>query len=340
MTVQAQDKGKEENSLAVRFAGPSFSQKLPFNNVHFIDCRFDTTKIGYFDKKKKHWKLKPEGGLTNALNQTINSSPKESFSTDANQSLLVVVKKFWMRPPAAEDVRKFMQEGSYTPFWVLTIKLEVYAEQSERYTPLFRVDSTYDVDVFKDGKEIPLDALDDCFTRLQKINVSRIASAKTKLTKDAIDNYNREAFRKPVLQDLSMSRGVFLTFSDFLNKKITYPEFDVELGNEIDNLYIINNSTKELLPNFWGFCDGKNYYIKTGHNFFGLQRSGNSFEFIGALRSTSAYRTPDRPYISNGNSTTAIASGIAGFGLGRLLDREPQFETRPFQVNMETGEVY
>jgi len=339
-STNAQRKDSSENRLLMQFEESSFTGTLPVKEPNVIDCRFDTTKIGNLKKRKKDFKLVMKEGLAATIQQLLNKSCNERSS---DQSLLVVIKRFWLREPSEADLKKLYRNDDrpHKPFWVESVKMDVYSALAENYIPLFRLDSSYYIGDVRGGEALSTDALNDCLARLQKIDFEKVALAKTKLSRKAVDSFNRAPFQKAILQNPDMQTGVFLTFADFLNNRVRYPDFDVELGKEVDNLYLVNNGTRELLPRFWGFCDGKNYYIRSGKNFYALYRVGNAFEFTGALLAN--YLAPPQghsliPYKHNSMElgTTAANTGLnALFFIGNR-----NFEPQTFQINMETGEVY
>lgn len=334
----------DEKGLTVKFGKLLVKEKLPFGEITVSDGRFDTTKIGYLKKKKKDRKLVTEGGLATAFQQLLKDAVNSDPSAIPLPSVWMVIKRFWLRPPTDADYKKLYRDDERPgkSFWAWSVKLELYAGTAGLYTPLFRIDSIYYTGDVDEGIDVPLAALEDCLARLQKTDAEKTAQAKTKLARRAIDSFNRVPFQKPILQNPEMQPGVFLTFSDFLNNRVRHPEFDVEFGNETDNLYVVNNGSKELLPVFWGFCDGKNYYIRCGRNFYGLYKAGNAFEFVGAL-SADYLERPRRQSLIPYDYRTGPGYGAmaADAGLGAVFfKKNRKIEVGPFQLNMETGEVY
>lgn len=317
---------------------------FPFDKIEVTDFRPDTSKIGYLKKKKKDIRLVTANSLAANLTQILNAAVPVKAATASEQSVWLVIKKFWLKVPTHADWQRKsgVDDRKLKSLWGWHIKLEAYANYGGLYTPLFRVDSLYGFDEFDERKTIEMDALGDCLRRLQRINTDNLKAAKTKLTQNAVDSFNQLAFLKPVLIEKTMSKGVFLTFSDFVNQRTVYSAFDIEKGKEIDNLYVRREGQKELLTNFWGYCDGKNYYIRCNRNFYQLYQQGNTFEFTGhsvlAMSGGRSAALPPGTYHSTSDLGAGIANGLlTNMITGAVFNRD---EFRHFQLNMETGEIY
>lgn len=340
----AQDRSRKQDPVPIRLAVPQLAAPFPFKSIEVADLRYDTSKIGYVQKKKENVKLVTSGSLASHLEQQLNNATTEKTATASEQSVLVVIKKFWLKRPTETDWRrKHGVDGrGLKSLWGWHVKLEVYGNYSGAYTPLFRLDSLYGFDEFDEQQPISVDAFSDCLQRLQNIDPAKLKTAKTKYTRQAVDSFNQAAFLKPVLTQPAMPVGVFLTFSDFINKRVTYSEFAIERAIELDNLYIFKNNSKELLTDFWGFSDGKKYFIRANRNFFELYQQGNTFEFIGheylALNNGSRNGHPAGSFNSGRSFATGLATGLLTDAIAGGSKTQEWF--RPFQLNIETGEIY
>lgn len=332
------------DSVILRFGIPDLQGQFPFGKIEVTDSRPDVSKIGYIKKKNKDARVVAAAGLATHFEQLLNASTKEKTANASEQSVLIVIKKFWLKVPTEADWRRKrgVDGRELKSFWAWHVKLEVYGSQAGAYTPLFRLDSLYGFDDFDEHVSFTADALSQCLQRLQNFDPARLKTAKTKYTRQALDSFNQTSFLKPVLTQPALQAGVFLTFSDFINKHVVYPEFAIERSIEVDNLYVLKNGTKELLMDFWGFCDGKNYYIRGDHNFYKLYQQGNTFEFLGHEYLTIGRGAPFGLPAGNYNSGRQLGAAAAG---GLLTDAilgggKTREGFRPFQLNIETGEVY
>lgn len=330
----------------VKFSALSPLSPLSFSGIKVLDCRFDTSKIGYRPNKKQDCKIVVSGGLANAAEALLNGSLAGGLAATSNQSLLVVIKKFWLREPTYSEVMKFYKtEGTLPgPSVVCIAKFEVYLSQPDGYVPVVRVDTIHHLRSAREGESLSPVAFAHCLAKVQEANTERLTGAKRRLTKQAIDSFNAVAFQMPVLVNPAMQTGVYLSFSDFLQNRVHYPEFDVESSSRVDNLYIVQNGNKELLTGFWGYCDGKNYYVRYERNFFPLRRAGNAFELVANIAHETPYY-PNAPITGRTTSPQAmagdVAGGLAANGLSNLLRQgELKYDRRLLQINMENGEVY
>lgn len=246
--------------------------------------------------------------------------------------------------PTGSEVMKFYknEETLPGPSAVCLAKFEVYLAQPDGYLPVLRMDTLiHYLKAVTEGDAVSSVAFETCLAKVREKNWERLVQTKTRITGNAIDSFNATAFQKPVLVNASMESGVFLSFSDFLQNRVRYPEFDVESTSPIDNLYIVQNGRKELLTNVWGYCDGKNYYVKYSRNFFPLRREGNTFE----LEANTVYENPmyylnTAPFAGRAGSPQRVLSGVVANGLPNMIQDRYKYDRRLLQINMETGEVY
>ena len=65
---------------------------------------------------------------------------------------------------------------------------------------------------------------------------------------------------------------------------------------------------REAVTDVWGFCDGQNFYIRLGSDFYPLKRSGTNFEFFG--------RAGDSPLLHTAMNALAVATITTTGGMG------------------------
>ena len=144
-------------------------------------------------------------------------------------------------------------------------------------------------------------------------------------------NYYDQRFKKPRIINNMLQRGVYLTFDDFLNNRLTAYKFSLEQDEESDYLYIEENGEEKLFTDFWGFSDGENLYIKLGFNFFKLTKDNNTYSFWGCRRAV--HTTPSR-------NKNRVVRYMAFGNLANLRNAKLKNLLRPMQLDMETGKAY
>lgn len=331
-------------SLNVSLAAFKTDKPLPFHSIRVVDARSDTSKIGYWNKKKQYLRVTTSNGFANSLENLLNELPKEASADD--RRLLVVIKKFWFREPTDEEIIKQYDDTGRHPGRILTCyaKVEFYLNRGEIYTPLFRFDSVFQQPAVNDKDELTVPAVEACLNRLEKLDLQPFTQSKTQLSWPAVEAYNRQFMEKSILTDFKMRRGVFITFNDFLQNKPRYTDFEVEAG-AVDHLYVTSGGSRQLLTNFWGYAGSSGYFFKNGQQCYPLQRRGNTFEFVANVITDIEGVMQDQPVLSDPNSPTAIANGvitngIADYGARRLLGNGRKTQWRTFQIDMETGKAY
>jgi hypothetical protein len=128
-----------------------------------------------------------------------------------------------------------------------------------------------------------------------------------------------------------LQRGIYLTFTDFLNSRPSLYQFSLEQDEESDYLYIEENGQEKLFTDFWGFSDGQDLYVNLEYNFFKLTRDKNTYSFWGCLRSV--HKTPSR-------NKNKVVRYMAFGNLANLRSAKLKNILRPMQIDMETGVAY
>ena len=132
----------------------------------------------------------------------------------------------------------------------------------------------------------------------------------------------------PRFSDDQVKRGIYLTFSDFLQNRAKPYDFVLEQDEGGDYLYLNENGQQRLFTEFWGFSDGKFNFVKIGGNFFTLIRDHNSYSFLGCLQPVH-------------NSAPRSRNRVGRYALwgvfGELHQTRLVKFLRPMQLDMETG---
>lgn len=330
-------------SFGITPAQLSYEKKLPVNHIRIIDGRYDTTKIGFAVKGGNYQKVTVNGGFRSGVEQTLNSSLAANFDASSNQSLVIVIKKYWLKETnyAEKENRKMVVANMdmMRSFSECNAKLEVYLEKENVYYPVFRMDSSYDyVDrIKKAGGDILMAPFEACLDKLQYTQFDKLLAQGKKLTWKQIEDYNAGAFTYPILHQMPGKIGLYLTFHDFLQNKITEEEFALEHDAFSDRLFILKGNDKTLFTDFWGFYDGRSIYIKSGLNFYPLVRRENTFEFLGTKSISTRGGSNNNPVRGDNVGQTLMIGGLErAISNGNAIRKE----WKPFQLNLDEGEIY
>ena len=296
-------------------------EKFDFSGIEILDARNDSSKVGFLINGiiPELYRLNYQNGLTTDVTDYLSAYYTNAF-TENNNKVLIVVKKLWV-----SQFDTTLKVGSGLIYsgniYSVNLKLEFYLKNESNYYPITRIDSSFFTTQRNSAKAFGIEIIDgliNCCDKLFSINTSLIKQRK-KYTIDQVKQFNKLALDKPILQTNQYKKGVYATFSEFLNNapSVTYSGIDQQKFGDV--LYLNDGKGGEYASNkFWGYCDGENIYIISARNFFRLVRTQNTFEFYGIknLRERYNYRNDI------------------------IHQRKPALDMFVYQVDMETGEVY
>lgn len=320
---------RKENEFEINLQNISHNKKLPFNHISIIDSRYDTAKVGYIKQGNSYKKLILSSRF---FENQLNSALRSNFDSSQKTSLLIVIKNLWLNEIILKDE---------VPISQCTFKLELYLKIDTNYFPLIRLDSVYvSKGILKEDKSNLLAApFEKSLTQLEKINFHKVLSGR-QLSLTDIEHYNNSRFNKPIFST-ALQKGIYYSFADFLENRPDSQLFEAEFGKLTDQLYLNEKGEKKLLTDFWAFCDGPKLYINGGFNFFELTRENNTFEFWGNSELIKYFSANPQLKAENNSAWSAVhALGQYAFerGINKLMT--PKNTKRPFQLNMENGDIY
>jgi len=299
--------------------------RIPFKQIEVLDSRFDTAKVGYLRRGYRYRKLVTQNNLSNSLTLLLNKQYKNNLSPESELTLLLVIKHLWLKDKDGNGLSMGMPiSKSFSESHSI---IDVYAKSGNTYIPLFKSDSTIlkYAKLSKQGDELVALPFIGCLKKLVSKTSAELLAMKKKVSFDEVVAYNNKRFDYPVSSKHRMVKGIFMSFKDFLhNEPVTAP-FSVNLNNQIDEVYWVNDNSKKVVEKFWGFCDGKRIYIKLGNNFFPLYQDGYTYSLWGNPNITYRYW---QLWLGSSNSDATLKRSMRNH------------KNRPLQVNMETGEVY
>lgn len=332
--------GVEEFKLEAQKTAPS-EIKLPFKSIKIIDSRYDTSKFGYVPstdffagKKKSFRKLVVQGGNGNGIERYYNEYYAGSF-TQNGLELLIVMKRFWISGDAKSNNKRVEMANSVGRDNNIYCKWEYYLGKDGKYLPVKRMDTIMVMDEnlaryideeFSEKREPNFKfALKALIEILDYSNAVKQFDTQPKKTFEEIKEFNKTMNLIPVLQDSGFKKGVYLSFDDFKNNRpsiIDFQEKKMRYGKINTNTEIYLEDMKgETISNYWGYSDGKEFrYGMLGND--KIYRIQNTFCFFIKV-------------------VGYVVSSDSQEGSGMVTTSKNKYEVwAPFQIDMETGEIY
>ena len=278
-------------------------------------------------------KIVPEANSSAYFTKTLNEYFQKSLDTGSGNSLVIILKTFWLQKGDIEDMSDKNIETKFTLITgdegVCFAEFETFCLKDGNYRALTKLDHIFLTSAYRSRKikDFILQPFDSLIKKIATINIETHLSKKRNISWNEIHSAYSKRFDLPVLTQRGSQKGVFLAFNDFENNITTHPDFIFKQSKLSDDVYIKNNNKEELLTDFWGFFDGNNYYIKIGYNFFKLHWQNNTFDLYGSKYITNIIR-------QYGYSGSSFAPPF------NITTGSMKMEYKPFQLDMETGEVY
>ena len=322
----------KELKLVAQKTAPS-EIKLPFSSIKILDSRFDTTKIGFipafnliYNKKDVFRKIRFIGGVAKPLQEYYNDYYKNSFTSNGFE-LLIVMKRFWLSGVHTKRDKRIELTNSLENNTNLYCKWEYYLAKDGRYLPVKRIDTIIQVSenvaqyVGEEFDERRLPLFKFALKALIELNYfeKNVETFDRKPTKniEEILNYNAKRNELVVLKDSGFKKGIYLSFEEFKNNTpsiIDYKEEKTRYKVFKSERYL-TDLQGNLINDYLGYSDGEFFrYGKFGND--KVFRIGNTFEFFVQINNTDA------------NNSTPIST------------KEKTKVWFPYQIDMETGEVY
>lgn len=310
--------------------------KLYINKLVILDARTDTTNVGYTpEKSPKLFCFKKS--FSNELSDWYYSYLNIKQNNASGHTLFINVKKLRLSDEAVPVMTPDNKSSQPKNGWLrgVVAKLEFFIQQDSLYIPLYRFDS---IVPFKGHPEKDIALY---FNETLKLSVKKLFTidpvsgliSKRNITLKDILRTNREIYDLPVMKP-QYEKGVYLSFNDFKNNKITWADFELRSSTKGDMIFVKEHGSESPQRNVWGFCDGKNFYIRSADLYSRLIQTGNTFYFQG-IKSVRLYGDM-RP--------TAEQIIYSGFFGPRLTNNSSKLmyyiEPKYYQLDMETGAIY
>jgi hypothetical protein len=228
---------------------------LPFKDVKVLDKRFDSSKMGY-----AFWRLQYKNILlTPSLSTGVEDYFRDNFISApvSDKTLVIVLRTLWMHEMKSgeEDIEDFNNETRSVSKYIL--KADIYSLQNNSYQALTRIDTVFEnlFPLKNISAQLLANSLNYIAKKISSLNLDQLFITKTKINEKDVMNYYDQRFKKPRIIHDTLQRGIYLTFSDFLNNHPTPYKFTLEQDDESDYLYVEENGEEKLFTDFWGFSD-------------------------------------------------------------------------------------
>lgn len=303
--------------------------KIPFKRIEILDYRFDTTKVGYASNKFDS-RLLIKDGVGNSLGNYLNHYFKNNLDNSSSRTLLIVLKKFWLQYGITNQLLKtkrtdFSLVSNFLPKNSICLaSMDVFAETEQGYKGLTRLASTFSADEKSDDISVLLLPFDSLMQNLVSLDLQSILAQKRNFARSEIQSNYQSRLNIPILNG-ALKRGIYLTFDDFKNNKISYPDFSYKESKHSTDVMIKENGKDVAFIDYWGFFNGHDLFIKFGLTPFKAIRQGNSFDLYADLRN------------ENYNYPIYTQNQMALLTLDKRYTFLPSY---PLQVDMENGELY
>ncbi|HEY6062458.1 MAG TPA: hypothetical protein VIV35_02545 [Chitinophagaceae bacterium] len=300
------------------------NDKMPFREIRVLDKRFDSSKTGYtFDFiSNKYSRIL----LQDSWSSILNNYFKKNLDEEADQSLLIVIKSFWIQPGILDKIQsikgiKKIEKTTEDRGGSCTVEIDTYVQSNADLQAFIKIDTFFlslsSLSYQSNIPEFLFLPFDSLAKKIKTTPLPELLVKRRKLSWTEVMHYYDQRFNLPVLREESMKKGIYQNFEDFRQNNPLVTEFKFKEGKRTDELYIVTNGKEEILQSYWGFFDGEDLYIHSGWNTFKAIRQQNAFELFGSL------------YISNYYNDPLVVELIKN-----------RLDKKIFQVNMDTGKLY
>jgi hypothetical protein len=327
--------GLKLNTISVQLnADGKTPFRIPFQKIIVIDKRFDTSKIGYIRTALEYKKLVLDNGFSTSLEHYLN---KRFEPVHNNRNLVVFIKALYLQGVPLEELTKETNSEKIMRESQCILKADIYSCSENIYQALVRIDT-----LFNDSKtlkkisdELLSLTIDNIVQQIQSLNTGDLLSRKSKIKEENVFSYYDQRFTNARIKNDSAQKGIYLSFADFINNRPTLLDFTVVQEKKADYLYLKENGKEKLFTDFWGFCDGKDHFVKVGYNFFKLVKDGSTYSFWGCLQAIHTTKRYTAPVVQTpGRFNATLPKGAT------YVEKKFANVLRPMQLDMDTGEPY
>ncbi len=364
--------GNKSISIALRAKGPEKDRRSLFQSIEVIDARPDTSLIGIHTENR----MLPQ----TRLRQLVLSGPVAASVRDwlgalfagpgAEYKVLVVIRKLWVSDVSYSYREREAQEDPEFRDNKINIRLkaEIYASKEDgRYTPVLRYDTVLVMAKFGYNKigESLSDLLQQLGDTLSSPDIDRKWSRNRLIGRGDIDRFNHSSFDYPIFRDSTLIKGVYASYSEFLNNSPSLHNYELVKEKNNSLLYTRDDAGHSYYNhNAWGICDGKGLYVMVEGFLFPIFRDQYAFYLSGFIETKKNPNDQVKAFGTSGPNGQQGAghTGAAGYagkqmnavpggfyptvGVTTLISAEMndrnavKRQTRVFTIDADTGLIY
>lgn len=315
------------------------SETIPFNQIQIIDARADTSCVGFFrySLTENTKKIVFPSGLNNEIAEYALMNYQ--LTNDSLNKLLIFIKEFRISNYVKHLDENFQTEKDKiipTNPWKsgVVISAELFLQNKNTFHALYKIDTVLVNDSAVLLHNIIQKSFAILFNKISNKKLTEIHIGKTEFSNADIQQHIESFFNYPVLKDLILKKGIYKNFSEFKLNNPSIINYTLNRGKLSDEVFVNDNDQSYPLQNFWGFCDGKNLFIRSVDNLFPLIRTNKTFN----VRGTKSLA------VNNHSITNALLGSMSNSVLGLPANgfNNSTYEIRrtPLQLNMQNGELY
>jgi hypothetical protein len=271
------------NEIIDKYEYSQLRDSVPFSYIRIIDSRYDTTGVGlYVDG----YLVLKDSSQPLALQHTLDKYYRNLY-TAGKDTLVIQLEKLFITDRLVQDTAFIVTYG--------TIVCRQFTGNNNNYAyrgsfdTLIKEKYSYDIySTHKNGKHHNLEFWDYYLLRLCEAmirNASQFTDANDSdqqhFTVEGIKKEGLQKRQKPILIADSLKPGFYNSFSEFENNKPGFTYDSAEALHKLLDLmhYRVSKkiSNEEPDTSYWGFCDGKNLYVRNAYCFFQLERKDAAF---------------------------------------------------------------
>jgi hypothetical protein len=271
------------NLLIDPYESSQLKDSIPFSYIRIVDSRYDTTSIGVY---ADGYIVLKDSSQPAALQHTVDKYYHNLY-TAGKDTLIIQLEKLFITDRLINDTAFIATCG--------TVACKQFTGSNNNYVyrgsfdTLIKEKYSYNIySTHKNGKHHNLEFWDYYLLRLCEAVIKNASQFNNTIDSSqqhfTIEDIKKEGLlkrQKPILVADSLKPGFYNNFSEFENNK---PGFTYDSADALHKLlelmhYRVSKkiSNEEPDTSYWGYCDGKNVYIRNAYCFFQLERKDAAF---------------------------------------------------------------
>jgi hypothetical protein len=251
----------------------AIKDSVPFSGILVVDSRYDTMHIGIrFDEYLILGGYSAAAGWKDLMN--IYYRP---LCLPGHDTLIIQLEKLDLQDDVLPGAGCVGETGK--------IKARLYAGHNDSLRYIGTIDTLIlATNYYKNNNHWDhylLQLFDLTITAAGAVRDTSDRNFRYTTTIEEISQLGLVKRDKPILKADSLHFGFYRDFSEFVNN---HPTFGNEHREAINNLLVVmhyrigkNLSTEEPDTSYWGYCDGKNIYVRFAFDFYQLEKKDADF---------------------------------------------------------------